>query len=530
MAGLAVRPRVIRGEPFETHGPRPFRERQAIYVMELEKRLQIAEKPETSRMVALEEENRVLRDQLLECRKKLRSIQASLEGVSADITGVLYEKLGSDVDKSELDVAGDGEADKCTGDPVYSHRLDFGCDVQQVDSSLISPTTDITLPQTNNRISDLGPVEIIRRNEDPTTLLDISSTLFPDLFIDLASSGNGLGCFQQIDSGKEVCLVHQSSANTEFHLNSSEAILSGANSSYSAHIIAFESCIKRKWNELKHQLYDDMNSLRSSVDLMLSAFVCSMWPPMMSFYTYTGAHIRLGKLTMWRINANPETYADLDLSYRPSLLQQSSLHAAIIDWIPFPSLRDRILLAYTDEHLDRLVCDIGDSYVIQVDLSKLVRGFTPKLGYIGLWDLLTVAASQSTPIEDSPFPSTLTDINIKEYTDPPTWQSINNKFKEYCLPAPSLEALFTSPEYALAAYRSFDFQRDPSLLRLDPTFYQKYPELHDAQTTLIARGTPLRRPDRPSWPLPPTMTTPMMQRYNSIATWAFDCAIEKLRR
>ncbi|KAH0842690.1 hypothetical protein FOPE_07490 [Fonsecaea pedrosoi] len=352
--------------------------------MEPEKRLQIAEKPETSRMVALEEENRVLRDQLLECRKKLRSTQASLEGVSADITGVLYEKLdgvaitysrllGSDVDKSELDVPRDGEADKCIEDSVYSHRLDFGCDIQQVDSSLISPTTDITLPQTNNRISDLGPVEIIRRNEDPTTLPDISSTLFPDLLHDLTSSGIGFGCFQQTDSGKEVCFVNRSSANTEFHLNSYEAKLAGANSSDSAHIIAFESCIKRKWNEMKYQLHDDMNSLRSSVDLILSGFICSMWPPMMSFYTYTGAHNRLGKLTMRRINASPETSADLDPSYRPSLLQQSSLHAAIIDCIPFPSLRDRILLAYTDEHLDRLVCEIGDSYVIQVDLSKLVE-------------------------------------------------------------------------------------------------------------------------------------------------------------
>ncbi|KIW82736.1 hypothetical protein Z517_01979 [Fonsecaea pedrosoi CBS 271.37] len=353
-----------------------------IYVTELEKRLQIAEKPDTSRMVALEEENRVLRDQLLECRKKLRSTQATLEGASADITGVLYEKpsptadclrLGSDVDKSELDVPRDGEADKCIEDSVYSRRLDFGCDVQQVDSSLISPTTDITLPQTDNRISDLGPVEIIRRNEDPTTLPDISSTLFPDLLHDLTSSGNGFGCFQQTDSGKEVCLVNRSSANTEFHLNSYEAILSGANSSYSAYIIAFESCIKRKWNEMKYQLYDDMDSLRSSVDLMLSALVCSMWPLIMSFYTYTGAHIRLGELTLRRINASLETSADLDLSYRPSLLQQSSLHAAIIDCITFPSLRDRILIAYTDEHLDRLVCAIGDSYVIQVDLSKLVE-------------------------------------------------------------------------------------------------------------------------------------------------------------
>ncbi|OAG36793.1 hypothetical protein AYO21_08966 [Fonsecaea monophora] len=345
-----------------SESPMPKSLPRKIYVMEPEKRLQIAEKPETSRMVALEEENRVLRDQLLECRKKLRSTQASLEGVSADITGVLYEKLdgvaitysrllGSDVDKSELDVPRDGEADKCIEDSVYSHRLDFGCDIQQVDSSLISPTTDITLPQTNNRISDLGPVEIIRRNEDPTTLPDISSTLFPDLLHDLTSSGIGFGCFQQTDSGKEP----------------------GANSSDSAHIIAFESCIKRKWNEMKYQLHDDMNSLRSSVDLILSGFICSMWPPMMSFYTYTGAHNRLGKLTMRRINASPETSADLDPSYRPSLLQQSSLHAAIIDCIPFPSLRDRILLAYTDEHLDRLVCEIGDSYVIQVDLSKLVE-------------------------------------------------------------------------------------------------------------------------------------------------------------
>lgn len=70
-----------------------FRERQAFYVMELEKRLQNAHKTESARMAELEAQNRAMRDQLLDYRKRLRSVQASLEGVTVAMTDTLFDKV-----------------------------------------------------------------------------------------------------------------------------------------------------------------------------------------------------------------------------------------------------------------------------------------------------------------------------------------------------------------------------------------------------------------------------------------------------
>ncbi|KIW84307.1 hypothetical protein Z517_03557 [Fonsecaea pedrosoi CBS 271.37] len=509
-----------------------FRERQAIYVKELEKRLQESQKPETCRMATLEEENRALRDQLLVCRKKLRNIQASLESVSVGITGALYDKdpftthcslSGSEGEQPEPDAGMEGEMDRSAEDLSDPRELSISCDTREYDGAFKGPSEDTMLPQSDTLIADIGLPNIPARGEGSVGQLEAAPILCSELLAELNSLEVLESSFQRTNMANQLC------APTDFPFNSA-GILFGTDSLFSAHIMAFESCITRRWDEMKHELHNNLDSLRSVVDLMLSTFVGAVWPSMTSFYAYTGGHIQLGRLIMWRVDSNPETYANLHQAYRPTLLQLSSLHAAIIDWIPFPSLRDRIIQAYNNEHLDRLIGDIGDSYVLQVDLSKLVQGFSTKLGFVGLWDLVTVATSEHASRDALPFPPSLSAINTRACPEiDRAWQSINNNTKDYRLPAPSLEALFTSPEYALAAIRSFNLKSDPSSVRIDPTFFQKYPELQESQSALIARGTPLRRPDRPCFPLPTTMTTMMMQKYHNVATWAFESALEKLR-
>src|ERR1700743_2631243 len=57
-----------------------FRERQAIYVKELEKKLECSAKPESERNAELERANQSLREGLLDCHKKLATFQAALYG------------------------------------------------------------------------------------------------------------------------------------------------------------------------------------------------------------------------------------------------------------------------------------------------------------------------------------------------------------------------------------------------------------------------------------------------------------------
>lgn len=66
-----------------------FRARQAVYIKELERRLQDATKPESQRNVDLEDRNKFYRRQLLDSHKKLESLQVSLQGVLDGVGGAL---------------------------------------------------------------------------------------------------------------------------------------------------------------------------------------------------------------------------------------------------------------------------------------------------------------------------------------------------------------------------------------------------------------------------------------------------------
>ena len=69
------------------------RERQAIYIKDLERRLEESTKSDGDRHVALEEENRSLRTLLFEGHKKLESVQATLKALSDSGAEVLRLKV-----------------------------------------------------------------------------------------------------------------------------------------------------------------------------------------------------------------------------------------------------------------------------------------------------------------------------------------------------------------------------------------------------------------------------------------------------
>lgn len=57
----------------------------------------------------------------------------------------------------------------------------------------------------------------------------------------------------------------------------------------------------------------------------------------------------------------------LSPKYKPTELQLSVPHLAVIDWVPYAALRDRVLLCYNDSAaLDRLLYDMMNSYVIGI--------------------------------------------------------------------------------------------------------------------------------------------------------------------
>jgi len=75
----------------------------------------------------------------------------------------------------------------------------------------------------------------------------------------------------------------------------------------------------------------------------------------------------------------------------------SVAHPSIIDWIPWPELRDKLIIHHSaNPRLDSLICDIGNSYVVPADLSLLIKYPQSVLGYLGVWDLVRAIAPEAT--------------------------------------------------------------------------------------------------------------------------------------
>jgi hypothetical protein len=89
---------------------------------------------------------------------------------------------------------------------------------------------------------------------------------------------------------------------------------------------------------------------------MLSVFVCMSWSVMTSWHTYTRSHVPLKRLHIWRLSPTAEAYMKMDSWYRPTQIQLSIPHPSIIDWMPWPAMRDKLILYHAaNPHLDNIV-------------------------------------------------------------------------------------------------------------------------------------------------------------------------------
>lgn len=70
-----------------------YRQRQTLYIRELEEKLHNVTKPENERFQHLEESNRYYQHELLEAYKKLESTRISLEAVLQSVAGALGMKV-----------------------------------------------------------------------------------------------------------------------------------------------------------------------------------------------------------------------------------------------------------------------------------------------------------------------------------------------------------------------------------------------------------------------------------------------------
>lgn len=234
---------------------------------------------------------------------------------------------------------------------------------------------------------------------------------------------------------------------------------------------------------------------------MLFGFLSISWPEMCPWYMYTGAQIRIAKLLSWKVDKSVSRFSMIPDCIKPTQIQLTSIYPTIIDWVPFPNIRDRLILYHANNvRLDEIIYDLIASIVIEAAGAQLVEGLFGKV-YVSVWDL--VKAMQLP--NQSCMPAGLARDSVR-----------------VLLPAPTVEGLLSSREYASQALELLNADQVELVWRIDPAFLDRHPELYDPQTHTMAEGQSLRLTMYPVFPEPLPLDGVAAKRYGDLASQIID--------
>lgn len=265
---------------------------------------------------------------------------------------------------------------------------------------------------------------------------------------------------------------------------------------------------------------------------MLSVFVCVSWPKMTAWHTWTAGNFGAGSAMAWRLCPTPVTYARFPPLFRPTQIQLLMPHPTVIDWLAWPELRNKLILYHSaNPYLDDIIREIGNSYVVEADLSSLVAGIGSVAGYVGVWDLIRAISPEAVREDTEIYRDDSQEFEGGFYAgscfrgpSSPEEVVVDIVDQALKLPAPSVNALFESKTLATQAFRLLKMDKVESL-RLDPTFFDSHPELCDCRESLAARGIHLKPSSWISVPLPRPVEPDVLGIYNELTTQALRLSV-----
>lgn len=259
---------------------------------------------------------------------------------------------------------------------------------------------------------------------------------------------------------------------------------------------------------------------------MLSVFVCLSWQKMTPWHTWTAGNFGAGKLMIWRLNPTEASFAKLPAHYRPTQTQLSIPHPTVIDWISWPEIRDKLIRYHSaNPCLDDIIREIGNCYVVETDLSRLVAARGPVMGFVGVWDIVRAISPEATLDNSSPSRDFNQTFDSSYGQDVQWGESLSSgsitESYEYIdgtctLPAPNLSSLFGSKTLATQAFQLLKMEKAENL-RLHPAFFENHPEFADCRN-LMARGVSLKPRHHVSMPSPRALGTNVLGMYREFTT------------
>ncbi|KAK2059517.1 hypothetical protein LY76DRAFT_19427 [Colletotrichum caudatum] len=467
-----------------------FRRRQAERIRELSNRVNVDQKSDSDRIEALQQENRQLRMQLVEVQAKMSRLLATLQGLSDSVTKTLHNSAAAEN-------GGHGFADDSgtasAGSLIQNHNqnkhtpsppeLYAPMDLESSDTSMFSFDPPLTLPFMTGQNHDQLSSELVN--------VAGTSPLYPQI--------PNVWSFEY-QTGVEPYLTAMAATQESSTLLRKNWTLS--NSPFSDHIQLLQRLLKNKLRAsgFTPEGQHSMQGIYQPVLMVLSMFNSMTRPDVMAWYAKT-RFFHIIELTAWQLYPSAATFEKLHPRYRPTETQMKHPHPRVIDWIPFPTIRDRLIQRHAaNPHIDEIFCDAVTGYVVETTMSDLILGAPQVTVYIRVTDLITAMAS--APDEDDA---------IDEM--PPA-----------TIPAPDVATLFSSPSHARAAFKRLNMDRGASYYKIDPAFYAKYPELFDQSSDLTATGIPLRPKSQKVLTYPKPLDASTVETYRSFIDFSLDAA------
>ncbi|KAH9215494.1 hypothetical protein DL95DRAFT_500534 [Leptodontidium sp. 2 PMI_412] len=434
---------------------RAFRRRQAECMRDLKSRADPGAQLNSERFLELQQENTALRSQLVEVQVKLSRLTSTLQQLTNSLSDTLDTPLMHEPSESMMP----NEAPPC-------HQ----------------ELTPQEVPIVCEEPAGLLQVQTNTESLDGTMLSDIHDAVAASPYCQIPNIwafGYQMGPQPYVDA-----LARIQQTNT---LNGK--IWVSTNSPFSDHINLIEYLLKLQLDSIS--IKPSHSRLRSSlyqpVLMALAMFNSVTRPDVMTWYAKTRFY-HIVELTAWKLHPSTTTFERLHERYQPTDIQLRDQYPQVIDWIPFPSIRNGLIKFHAaNPQIDQIFCDAVSFYVVEARMSNLVLGAPPVEVYVRVTDLISNMGDSYAHDSD------LSDA----------------------LPAPDIPSLFASPRNSAAAFKLLGMDHGVTFYKMDPAFFDKYPELYDPRYNITAKGHPLKPAVQRILTCPKPLDVSMVETYRS---------------
>lgn len=169
------------------------------------------------------------------------------------------------------------------------------------------------------------------------------------------------------------------------------------------------------------------------------------------WFAITDSYETVKNICWWRLTKTNQALEAIQKSYRPTAIQQTLQYPSIIDWIPYPEIRDRLILNSEAYDIDQIICDMAEAYVVE-------RLGTPGLATqpCNLLDLVQFS------LQASMNPSTCHSIPVVSSISRDAWSKRAVVDRAITIFSSQLPRPFRVPGF-----------------KIHPSFFARYPSLYD---------------------------------------------------